>query len=353
MASKDNQVLAERGHLANSPRQMPAKAWKDIAKRTWTRTWQDNVGLIAAGVTYYGFLALVPLLGIIVMLYGLIADPQTVVANVRAMTTILPPDVSALIADQLIAAVQLARETRGIGVVVALLVALYGGTNASSAIIMALNIAYEEKEKRSLGHFYLVAAVMTVGAVLLAIAALVATMSVAYLGNYLPGASPALVLAGKIASYALLTLVAAAIAATLYRYTPSREDARWRWITPGSAFAAVTWLLLSLFFSFWVTRVTDYDVTYGSLGTIIILLTWIYLSAYALIFGAELNSEIEHQTARDSTTGPPQPMGRRGAWAADHVAEDDEPNREDAPSMAEASPDAPTAKDEDRTARPS
>jgi hypothetical protein len=115
MANKNTGCLDERGHLADSPRQMPAKAWKDIAKRTWTRTWQDNVGLVAAGVTYYGFLALVPLLGIIVMLYGLFADPQTVVANVRAMTTILPPDVSALIADQLIAAVQTTRETRGWG----------------------------------------------------------------------------------------------------------------------------------------------------------------------------------------------------------------------------------------------
>jgi membrane protein len=352
MANKNTGCLDERGHLADSPRQMPAKAWKDIAKRTWTRTWQDNVGLVAAGVTYYGFLALVPLLGIIVMLYGLFADPQTVVANVRAMTTILPPDVSALIADQLIAAVQTTRETRGMGVVVALLVALYGGINGSSAIIMALNIAYEEKEKRSLGRFYLVAALMTVGAVILAVAALVATTTVAFFGNFAPGAAPALIFAAKIAGYIGLALAAAAVAATLYRFVPSREDARWRWITPGSAFAAVTWLLLTILFSFWVTRITDYDVTYGSLGTIIILLTWIYLSAYALIFGAELNSEIEHQTSVDSTTGAPLPMGRRGAWAADHVAEDDEPDRTDAPSIAEASPDAPNAKDKDRTARP-
>jgi membrane protein len=117
-------------------------------------------------------------------------------------------------------------------------------------------------------------------------------------------------LAAKIAGYIGLALAAAAVAATLYRFVPSREDARWRWITPGSAFAAVTWLLLTILFSFWVTRITDYDVTYGSLGTIIILLTWIYLSAYALIFGAELNSEIEHQTARDSTTGAPAADGQ-------------------------------------------
>ena len=153
-----------------------------------------------------------------------------------------------------------------------------------------------------------------------------------------------LVVAVKVAGYVGLTIAAAAVAATLYRFVPSREDARWEWITPGSLFAAITWLLLTLAFSFYATTITDYETAYGSLGTIIVLLTWIYLSAYALIFGAELNSEIEHQTAVDSTTGAPLPMGKRGAWAADHVADGDEPKREEAPSLAEATPDAPKAK---------
>ena len=333
------------GHDAGSPLEMPKRAWKDIAKRTWIRTWQDNVGLVAAGVTYYGFLALVPLLGIIVMLYGLIAEPETVVDNVRTLTTILPPDVAKLIAEQLIAAVKTTKETQGLGILVALLVALYGGTNGAGAIITALNIAYEEKEKRTLGRFYLAATIMTVAAVIAAVIALIGTTTLALLGNLAPDASPVVVMLGKLAGYITLTIAAAAIAATLYRFAPSREDARWRWITPGSLFAAISWLLLTLLFSFYVTRVTDYNATYGSLGTIILLLTWIYLSAYALIFGAELNSEIEHQTARDSTTGPPEPMGKRGAWAADNVAEDDKPDRKDAPSMAEATPEAPDLDD--------
>ena len=323
---------------------MPARAWKDIAKRTWARTWQDNVGLVAAGVSYYGFLALVPLLGIIVMFYGVVARPDTVASNVRAVTEILPPDVAQLIADQLVAAIKTTKETKGLGILVALLVALYGGTNGASAIITALNIAYEEKEKRSLGRFYMLAATMTAGAVALAVTALVVATYLAFLGSFAPNASPLLLFVGKVAGYFGLTLAAAAVAATLYRFAPSREDAQWKWITPGSLFAATTWLLLTLAFSFYVTSITDYNVTYGSLGTIIVLLTWIYLSAYALIFGAELNSEIEHQTAKDSTTGKPLPLGRRGAWAADHVATDDEPDRKDAPSMAEATPEPPTAK---------
>lgn len=330
-----------RGRQATSPWQMPGRAWKDIARRTWIRTWQDNVGLVAAGVTYYGFLALVPLLGIIVMVYGLLAEPETVVDNVRTLTTILPADVARLIAEQLIAAVQSARETKGLGIVVALLVALYGGTNGAGAIITALNIAYEEKEKRTLGQFYLLALVLTLAAILLAVAALVATTMLALLGNIAPDTSPLLLTAVKAAGYLGLTIAAAAVAASLYRFGPSREEARWRWITPGSLFAAAAWLLLTLLFGFYVTSITDYSRTYGSLGTIIVFLSWIYLSAYALIFGAELNSEIEHQTARDSTTGRPLPLGRRGAWAADNVADDDKPDRKDAPSMAEATPEAP------------
>lgn len=326
---------------------MPRRAWRDIALRTWTRTWQDNVGLVAAGVTYYGFLALVPLLGIIVMVYGLIAEPATVVDNVRTLTTILPPDVAKLIAEQLIAAVKSTRETKGVGILVALLIALYGGTNGAGAIITALNIAYEEKEKRTLGQFYLLAMVMTVVAIILAVAALVATTMLALLGNLAPDASPIWVTGAKVAGYFGLTIAAAGVAASLYRFGPSRENAKWRWITPGSLFAAGTWLLLTLLFGVYVTRITDYSATYGSLGTIIVLLTWIYLSAYALIFGAELNSEIEHQTAKDSTTGPAQALGKRGAWAADNVARDAQPDRKDAPSMADATPDAPKVATED------
>jgi membrane protein len=331
----------DHGHQARSPWQMPAGAWKDIARRTLTRTWLDNVGLVAAGVTYYGFLALVPLLGIIVMLYGLFADPTTVASNVRAITTILPPDVAMLIADQLIAAIKVTGETSGMGIVVALLIALYGGTNGASAIITALNIAYEEKEKRNLGRYYLVAAVMTVAAVILAVAALAATTTLAFLGNFAPGASALFVVLVKIGGYVGLTVAAAAVAATLYRFVPSREDARWEWINPGSLFAAITWLLLTLAFNFYATTITNYETSYGSLGTIIVLLTWIYLSAYALVFGAELNSEIEHQTAVDSTTGAPRPMGKRGAWAADNVADSGEPDLRAAKSMAEVTPDVP------------
>ena len=302
---------------------MPWAAWKDIASRTWQRTWDDNVGLVAAGVAFYGFFALLSLLAMIVLVYGLAADPSLVIDTMQTLTTILPHDVAGLIGDQLIQAVKSSEGQKGLAILIAFLVALYGGTNGAGAIITALNIAYEEKEKRTLLRFYLIAIAMTLAAVTLAILALIGVTVAGSLEEVAPQASSAFVVAGKVAAYVLLVGIAAAVAATLYRYGPSREKARWKWITPGSVFTALTWLLLTILFGIWVTAVSDYSRTYGSLGAVVGLLTWMYLSAYVFVLGAELNSEIEHQTAKDSTTGKPEPLGERGAWAADNVATDD------------------------------
>ncbi len=342
MAKRQKRRRGSDGHWARSPWQMPRGAWKDIASRTWIRTWQDNVGLVSAGVAYYGFLAIVPLLGLIVLAYGILADPQTVVDDFRMLAVIFPADVAKLIAEQLLGAIKSSKETKGIGIIVGLLIALYGATNGAGAVVTALNIAYSEKEKRSLLRFYLTTIVMTVIAVALAIAGLAAMTVLASLGRFFPDVSPTAISITRIAGMIGFGLAAAGVAATLYRFAPSREEAQWQWITPGSLFAGIAWIVLTSLFSYYVTNVANYSATYGSLGTVVVLLTWIYLSAYALVFGGEFNSEIEHQTARDSTTGHPLPMGSRGAWAADHVAQSDEPDTEDTPSLAEAKPEAPT-----------
>jgi membrane protein len=316
-------MVDPKGHEARSPAEMPAPAWKDIAKRTYKRVWDDNVGLVAAGVAFYSFFALLSLLGLIVLVYGFVADPATVIEHMWSLTAVLPSDVAKIIGDQLMTSVEASKGTKGVGILIAFVVATYGGTNGAAAIITALNIAYEEKEKRSLAQFYLLAVSLTLGALIVALLSLAGTAALAFLQRIVPHASSSLVIAGKVAGYVLLVLFAALIASVLYRFGPSREDAKWKWITPGSAFAAVIWLLLTVGFGFYVSRFSNYHASYGSLGTVVALLTWIYLSAYTFVIGAELNSEIEHQTAKDSTTGAPLPMGKRGAWAADNVATDD------------------------------
>lgn len=314
----------ERGNYAQSPWQVPWAGWKQIFSRTWQRTWDDNVGLVASGVAFYGFFALVSLLAIIVLGYGLFAEPKTVVGNIQTLAQLLPRDVAVVIGEQLINAVKTSEDTKGAGLLLAFAAALYGGTNGAAALITALNIAYEEKEKRSLLRFYALAILMTLAAVLVTIFAMAATAALASLGQRLPQLPPAALIAGRMLGYGLLVLAAAGLIAGLYRFAPSREQARWIWITPGSLFAAAVWMLLTVLFGFYVSNLTNYTATYGSLGALAALQTWLYLSAYVIVFGAELNSEIEHQTARDSTTGPEQPLGKRGAWAADNVATTDE-----------------------------
>jgi membrane protein len=315
------------GHQAESPWRIPRAGWKQVLRRTWQQTWIDNVGLVAAGVAFYGFLAFVPLLAAIILIYGLLADIGTVIDTMGVLFKVLPNDIAKLLSDQVIGIVHTSEGKKGVGLLIALAIALYGASNGAGAIITALNIAYEESEKRPLWEFYATALVITVGVIVTALLAIAAAAITSTLEDFLPRMAGAAIILGKAAAYLAMTFAGAAIAATLYRFAPCRARAKWTWITPGSIFTSVMWLILTLAFGLYVTKVANYAATYGSLAAVAGLLTWMYLSAYAFVFGAELNREVEHQTAKDSTTGRPRPMGQRGAWAADHVASDEKPKK--------------------------
>lgn len=299
---------------------MPWPAWKAVLLRSWKEASDDNIGLVGAGVAFYGFLALVPLMGAIVLSYGLVAAPETVVRNMRALTSVMPADAAKLVGEQLMNVVKTSGTKKGFGLLLALGIALFGARNGAGSIMTALNIAYEEKERRGFLMVNVTALAITAGGVLVAIVAIIAIAALGHLENLLPGAPGVVLVLGKLISYALLFLAGAAGAATLYRYAPSRAEPRWVWLTPGSLLSSTLWLLLTLGFGIYVANFGNYNATYGSLGAVVVLLTWLYLSSYILLFGAELNSEFEHQTSQDSTTGAALPPGQRGAWAADHVA---------------------------------
>lgn len=290
----------ERGRRARSPWSMPWSGWKDVLSRTAKEASEDNIGLVAAGVAFYAFLALVPLLAAIVLAYGFAADPRSVVKTMGSLTRVLPADAAKLIGDQLLAVVRTSGEKKGLGILAALAVAIFGARNAAGALIIALNIAYEEKEKRGFVAVTLLALAMTVAAVVAALTAIAAFSALALLAALLPSASPLVIWGTRIFSYLLLLAGASFGAAVLYRYGPSRAEPRWAWITPGSASCAVGWLLLSVGFGIYVARFGGYGKTYGSLAAVVVLLTWIYLSAYVFLFGAELNSEFERQAAAAS-----------------------------------------------------
>lgn len=298
---------------------MSRSAWWQVLKRSWAQSGEDNISLIAAGIAFYGFTTIVPLLASIVLIYGLVADTSTVVSNIRALFGVLPDDAARLIGDQLATVVGTSEGKKGFGLVIALGIALYGGTKGASAIVTGLNIAYEERETRGFIALNVLAFGVTLGAVVLALSAALSTAAFALLDSLIPGA-PGIVLTGiRLLSYVVLAMIAMTAAACLYRFGPDRQEAKWAWLTPGSVAATLVWLAATLGFGFYVSRFGNYGATYGSLSAVIVLLTWLWLSAYVFLLGAELNSELEHQTTSDTTTGPARPIGQRGAAVADTV----------------------------------
>lgn len=276
-----------------------AIGWKDVFVRAVKESAEDSIGLAAAGVSFYVFLAMVPLLGATVLIYGLAADVQTVNAHVAQIVSVLPSEAGKLVDDQLVSVVQSSSGKKGIGVAIALAFALFGARNAAGGAINALNIAYDAPECRSFIRVTLLALAMTVIAVLAAVFAMLGIGAISFMHLALPAASPAMRALSGTLTYILLAVVGATGAALLYRYGPSRPKAKWRWLTPGSVLFALAWVVLTLGFGFYVQRFGSYGAAYGSLSAVVVLLTWIYLSSYAMLFGAELNSELEDPGADD------------------------------------------------------
>lgn len=322
------------GGNAHSPWHMPGAAWKDVLVRTWTQAGTDNISLAAAGVAFYGFTAMVPMLGAIVLIYGMVADAATVVADVGKLTQVMPHDGAKLIGDQLLNIVHGSSGKKGFALALAIGIALFGARSGAAAVVTGLNIAYEEKEERSFLRLLGLTFAITGAMIGVAIVAMIAIAALGHLPDLVPNAPRVLLLLGKLVSYLALVVVGAGGAATLYRYGPDRAKARWVWITPGSVIASAVWLVLTGAFGFYVADFGSYDATYGSLGAVIVFLTWLYLTSYVLLLGAELNAEMERQTKVDTTEGPPKPIGQRGSAVADRVvtpetrravAEDDRP----------------------------
>ncbi|WP_342366302.1 YihY/virulence factor BrkB family protein [Sphingomonas sp. CFBP 13706] len=302
---------------ATSPWSMSMATWWSVLKRSWAEASDDNIGLIAAGTAFYAFAAIVPLLASIVLIYGLVADTATVVANIRGLFQVLPADAAKVIGDQLATVVGTSEGKKGFGLILALALALYGASKGASSIVTALNIAYEERETRGFFALYILAFSITAGAVVLALTAALSTAAFALLDSMIPGAPDFVLTLLRLTSYAVLATLAVTAAACLYRFGPNRAHAKWAWLTPGSLAATLIWLAATVGFGFYVANFGNYGATYGSLSAVVVLLTWLWLSAYVFLLGAELNAELEHRTTRDTTTGPERPAGARGAAVAD------------------------------------
>lgn len=320
ISEQDEDRAPERGRQATAPQRIPPEGWIPILKRVFASLGEDRVMLTAAGVTYYTLLALVPALTALVSIYGLFADRATVLEHVGLLAGIVPEGGLDIISEQLERIAGEGATTLGWTLVVSLGIALWGASAGIRAMFEAMNVAYGEREKRNfivLNTMVLLSTLLVAVCAALVIGAVVLLPAVTAFLEPLPSMTWLLRLAG----YGVFVLILVCGLAALYRWGPSRTAARWRWITPGAVIATLGTLAVSIAFSWYVANFGNYGATYGSLGALIGFLTWIWLSVTLVILGAELNAEIEHQTARDTTTGPAQPMGERGAHVADTLGE--------------------------------
>ena len=307
-----------RGRHAEAPWQIPWRGWKDILWRTYQQIGEDRLLAVAAGVVFYGLLVLFPALTAIVSLYGLFANASTINDHISMAAGILPSGAIDIVREQVARLTSKGDAKLGFGFALGLGMALWSANAGTKAIIDALNVVYEEKEKRGVIKLNLMSLAVTLVAMASLLLALAAVVVFPILLSRLGFATvtATLVQYGRWPVLVLFVIIGLAL---IYRFGPSRREPRWQWLSVGSVFAALVWLGSSALLSWYLGRFANYDATYGSLGAAIGMMMWMWISCIVILFGAQLNSEIEHQTARDSTVEHDRPLGARGAAMADTV----------------------------------
>lgn len=307
-----------RGRSAASPVDIPAPGWNDVLLRTFEQIGDDRLLAVAAGVVFYGLLALFPAISALVSSYALFADPQTISEHMSFVSGILPAGSFSIVQDQVQRVLAKGDTKLGFAFALSLTLAIWSANGGMKAVIDALNVVYDETEKRGFFKLNAISLAFTLAglvAILVAIGLVVAApLAMSRLG--LGPIGDLLLQYGRWPALAIIVLIGLAI---LYRFAPSRRTPKWQWVSVGSAFASVAWLAGSAALSYYLEHYAGYDATYGSLGAAIGLMMWMWMSTIVVLFGAELNAELEHQTAKDSTDGRGKPLGTRGAAVADSV----------------------------------
>ena len=312
--------FGDRGRHADSPLAIPPIGWRDILIRVWRNAKADNLNVLAAGIAFYAFLALLPLIALTTMIYGSVGEPAEVVENVGKLATIFPDAARKVVTQR---AFEVITRPRGGGVtfLMALLLTLYGGARAARSITAALNVIYGEGDVQGFARRWGGPVLVALGGAMLMLLALSAIAVFGYVEELMPGGTRLEWTTAKIGFWAVVALGIGGGSALLYRHAPARRHARWVWIVPGALTATLLWLTATFAFGLYIARLGRYDLSYGSLAAAVVLQLWIYLSAFILLLGAKLNAELELQTKEDTTVGAPRPAGRRHAASADRTGE--------------------------------
>ncbi|MGJ7439459.1 YihY/virulence factor BrkB family protein [Aquipuribacter sp. MA13-6] len=303
------------GGDATKPSEIPAAGWKQIVTRAFAEAKADNVPMLAGGVAFFAFLALFPAMIALISVWGLVVDDPS--AQAASLTEGMPAEASEIITTQM---ENVAGQDSGLGValVISVLLALWSASGGTANLVKAVNVAYDEEESRGFITIRLLALALTLGAILFLI---VSVGLVAVVPPVLDGLGLGVVgtVLAQVARWVLLVALVAAALAVVYRFAPDRDDPKLRWASLGAVVATVLWVLGSIAFSLYVSNFGSYGETYGAIAGVAILMLWLFLTAYVVLLGAEINAEMEKQTTRDTTKGPEQPMGERDAVAADEL----------------------------------
>jgi len=307
------------GRRADEPQEIGAKGWKAIALRTKEQFKSDNVTILAAGVAFYLLLALAPALVAVLSVYGIVSDPADISSQIEQFSGALPADMRNLLEEQLRTAATTSSSKLGVGLIVGIAAAVLAASKGARALVQAVNVAYDEDETRGFVKLRVLGLTITLVGLIFILAALLALTVLPAVGDRMGEGGR---LAASIIRWPLLALLGVVALAALYRYAPDRDDARWEWVTPGALTAVVIWLLGSVAFTIYADQFSSFGKTYGALGAVVVLMLWLFITAMAVLTGAEINGESERQTLKDTTVGARRRLGQRDAYAADTVGAD-------------------------------
>jgi len=306
------------GSDATTPRAIPARGWWQVTKRAWAEAKTDQVPLLAAGVAFFGFVSLFPAMIAAVMTYGLVADPRQIRDQVSNVTDTMPKDARSLIMGQIDTITSTPQQSLGVGLVIALVLALWSASGGVGYLISAVNLAYDEEETRGFVRRKGLALGLTLGSIVFALIG-IALVAVAPAVFDALGLSTAGRVIAEVLRWALLLIVVMVALAFVFRVAPDRDAPKFAWVSTGAVVATVIWLVASLAFSLYVDNFGSYSKTYGSLAAVVVLLLWLWITCYIVLLGAEINAESEAQTVADTTKGTDEPLGQRGAVKADSL----------------------------------
>jgi membrane protein len=317
----------DRGHNAERPSQIPMKGWKDIAIRVKDQMKTDHIPIVSAGIAFYFFLAIFPTIAAALSIYGLVMEPAEVQQQMSQLANVLPEQAHQMISSILEKQSEKPASSLGWSLVLSILISLWSANKGTKAVFQGVNISYNEKDERDFFKLAAVTLLFTIGGIIIGFVAIAMVVAFPALIDKL-GLPATLETSIQLLRWPILALIVMFALAAVYKVAPYRKSPEFKWTSWGAVIATILWLGVSLLFSLYVNNFDSFDETYGSFAAVIILMLWFFLTAFIIMLGAEINSEMEHQTRHDTTTGEDKPMRQRGGHHTDHVAGKDIENNE-------------------------